>query len=249
MTDSTHELSPTDRAILAAFRELESPPPGAAARVYRATLARIESQDDVSPPVAPAMLWVRSIALSFAIAAAVLLAIRGVVTGASALREQARAVPAQAEHGVAGDTEVSGRAQKAKPPKPTPAAKPDEPAAAAEVPAAAVEPEPTVQEPPTPRAAPARADSSASDLAADLELLAEAKRTADPTPRLSLLERHAKAHPRSTLAEERDVLIIEALCALGRTSEARTKATRFAERHPRSAFHARVQKSCVSAGH
>lgn len=248
MTESMHELSATDRAILTAFREHESPPPGAAQRVYLAALARITDEDEGPAPIPP-IPWLRSIALSVAIAAAVLLAMRGVVTGARALREDARATPGQAALGVSDDTETSGEAQVAKPPKParSTAAPPATEAAQAPV----VVPEPPAPTPDPAAARPPRsrgAAADASDLAADLELLAEAKRTADPTPRLQLLSRHAKAHPRSTLAEERDVLIIETLCALGRSADARARATAFAERRPASAFHARVSKSCAAHG-
>ena len=51
-----------------------------------------------------------------------------------------------------------------------------------------------------------------------------------------LLQQHAKAHPNSTLAEEREVLIIETLCALGRSADAHARATAFSKRHPKSAF-------------
>lgn len=256
MTESMHELSATDRAILEAFRAAENPPPGAARRVYAAVRDRVEAEHDVSGPISvpqpvpQPVPWLRSIALSFAIAAAVLLAMRGVVTGAAALREEARATPAQAQHDVAGDADTSGEAHVAKPPKTTPAARTTAtPEPAPEVPAieepAVPPPAAALPETAPSRSSKSRATTEASDLAADLELLAEAKRTIDPTPRLALLTRHAKAHPSSTLSEERDVLLIETLCALGRTGDAKTRATAFATRHPKSAFHARVSQSCA----
>jgi hypothetical protein len=254
MPQSMHELSATDRAILEAFRAAENPPPGAARRVYAAVRDRVEAEEhDVPGPISrPPIPWLRSIALSVAIAAAVLLTMRGVVTGAAALREEARTAPAQAQHDVAGDAETSGEAQVAKPPKTTPPARAS--ATSEPVPEAPALEEPAVPEPApvAPASSPSRSSKSraateASDLAADLELLAEAKRTIDPTPRLALLTRHAKTHPGSTLSEERDVLLIETLCALGRTADAKTRATAFATRHPKSAFHARVSQSCARA--
>lgn len=242
------ELDACDREILAAFRDHEAPPPGTAERVYERVVAHPDGTLELQP--APGVPWARSIAISVAIAAGVLLAIRGVVTGAAALRESPVAVPTQAELGHAGEPN-EGRAQVAKPAKPTPRpARPAPAPAIVDTPAAAVDPSP-VDAPPPARSRVARATTPAEDgsnLARDLELLATAKRTADATARIALLERHAREHPKSKLAEERDVLTIETLCALGRQSDAKKRARTFAERHAGSAFNTRVEKSCAGAG-
>jgi hypothetical protein len=231
-------LDARDRKLLAAFRDGESPPPGVAKRCYDAVVARVDADDlDFAP--APPVPWLRSIALSFAIAAAVLLMMRGTIVMVAGLRaDTSSSVHVLAEHVEREDPPPQVAEIAAPSIAPTPVTVPSEA-------------EPSMPEPPTePPAAttPKKRGQAATDLTADLALLTAAKRATDPAQRLKLLEQHARDHRSSTFAEERDVLTIEALCELRRDSEAKTRASAFLRLHPRSAFAARVQQSCAAAG-
>jgi hypothetical protein len=65
---------------------------------------------------------------------------------------------------------------------------------------------------------------------------------ADPARALSLANQHAQRAPRGNLAQEREVIAIEALVKLGRAAEAKQRAARFAAAYPRSAQLRRVQQ-------
>jgi hypothetical protein len=56
----------------------------------------------------------------------------------------------------------------------------------------------------------------------------------DPGATLALTQEHARRFPTGTLAPEREVLAIEALARLGRTSEARARLDSFRSRYPQS---------------
>jgi outer membrane protein assembly factor BamD (BamD/ComL family) len=53
---------------------------------------------------------------------------------------------------------------------------------------------------------------------------------------LAALDKHAREFPHGRLAEERDVLRVQALALGGRTDEARTRAEAFRARYPKSVF-------------
>jgi hypothetical protein len=55
-----------------------------------------------------------------------------------------------------------------------------------------------------------------------------------PAQALTLMQEHARTYPASWLAEERDALIVRALLALHRTTQARAALERFAARYPES---------------
>jgi hypothetical protein len=78
------------------------------------------------------------------------------------------------------------------------------------------------------------------DVEAELALLRSAQDAlrASPATALSIAEEHARRFGDGTLAQEREVVAIEALAALSRLPEARARAERFSARWPRSA-HAR----------
>ena len=78
------------------------------------------------------------------------------------------------------------------------------------------------------------------DIDAELQLLREAQSVlrSDPARALAVAAEHARRFEDGTLAQEREVVAIEALVALSRLPEARARAERFAARWPRSA-HAR----------
>lgn len=103
-----------------------------------------------------------------------------------------------------------------------------------------------------PKAASASAAATASphaegSLSAETHLVRDATsalQRGDGTAALASLDEHARRFPHGVLSEERDAQRVLALCNLGRTAEARTRAARFTEQHPRSALAAKVRDSC-----
>lgn len=81
------------------------------------------------------------------------------------------------------------------------------------------------------------------DLAAELALIRAAE-AASPSEALEQLAEHAERFPSGTLASERDGLMILTLCTLGRTNEARTRASRFVVDYPTSLMIERITKTC-----
>jgi hypothetical protein len=75
------------------------------------------------------------------------------------------------------------------------------------------------------------------------ELLAKAWQALanDPAASLALVDRDRALHPKGALAEERDALHIQALAALKRDDEARTRAAQFLGKYPQSVHRKRVE--------
>ncbi|MFS8067156.1 MAG: hypothetical protein ACMG6S_12365 [Byssovorax sp.] len=69
-----------------------------------------------------------------------------------------------------------------------------------------------------------------------------------PSRALDLVSRHAARFPGSALGQEREVLAIDALDRLGRSSEARARAAAFAARFPSSAHLHRLEALVPSTG-
>ena len=92
-------------------------------------------------------------------------------------------------------------------------------------------PRPRLREPPP-----------AADPAAELGLIREAQRAlrSDPSRALALAREHRARFPDGALAQEREVLAIDALARSGRTDEARRRAAAFRRRWPRSAHRRRI---------
>jgi hypothetical protein len=92
---------------------------------------------------------------------------------------------------------------------------------------------------PLPAAVPA---AVSADPVAELALLSRARRVllASPERALALTDEHARSYPQGALAEEREVLAIEALVKAGRRDEAQKRRDEFARTHPRSAHLARL---------
>ena len=67
----------------------------------------------------------------------------------------------------------------------------------------------------------------------------------DPALALAQLERHGAEYPRSSLAPQRAVARMNALCQLGRVDEARAVADDFIAAHPSSPLLARVRSVCT----
>jgi hypothetical protein len=93
---------------------------------------------------------------------------------------------------------------------------------------------------PTPSAAEAR--PTPSDVGNELDLLARARRVvaSDPARALQLTAEHARRFSDGVLAQEREVLAIDALSRLGHRDLATARARRFIERYPDSAHRARL---------
>ncbi len=129
------------------------------------------------------------------------------------------------------------------PASPRPAAK--EPSSAAQaVPPVASE---TARAPAPDRTNPAPSSRS-QRLSAEIELLARvnaAVNAGDGTRALRLLAEYDREFRPAILAEERAAASVLALCAAGRTSEARAAAKRFSSRWQRSPHSARISKSCA----
>lgn len=85
-------------------------------------------------------------------------------------------------------------------------------------------------------------------LTRETRLVAEARealRAGEAGRALALLEEHARRFPGGVLAAEREAERVTALCALGRSAEARAHAARFSREHPSSALGARVRAACA----
>jgi hypothetical protein len=90
--------------------------------------------------------------------------------------------------------------------------------------------------------------SAAPDLAAELDLLARARRVVagSPARALQLTAEHAQRFTDGVLAQEREVLAIEALFRMGQRDLAIKRARRFTERYPDSAHRVRLDAELQS---
>jgi hypothetical protein len=89
--------------------------------------------------------------------------------------------------------------------------------------------------------------SAPSSLDAEIALVRDARaalRGGDAARALALLDEHTRRFSRGALAEDCDAERIYALCALGRSGEARSLASRFLTSHPASPHGASVRASC-----
>ncbi|AKV00300.1 hypothetical protein AKJ09_06963 [Labilithrix luteola] len=155
-------------------------------------------------------------------------------------------VPAKEPIGPSKDSHVAvAKSISARTPTKLPLVNP--PAPAAPEPVAAVDPPvpSKVDEPaasPAPEASPsapiARAPSGESEVA--YLRRAQASLNMNPTRALALADEHPSRFPEGVLAQEREVIAIDALVKLRRTAEARTRAGAFRSRYPSSAHLARV---------
>jgi len=128
------------------------------------------------------------------------------------------------------------------PDAPTPAAPLPDPFPAEPEPVAPVEPPPSVPEPVRPGGRAPAQTAAPEDPEAEVRLLQQAQDalSGSPTQALALAREHTRRFPRGTLAQEREVLAIDALVRLGRTAEAQTRADRFHSRWPGSSHGRRV---------
>lgn len=93
-----------------------------------------------------------------------------------------------------------------------------------------------------PRATPTSPRTPRTDAVEELKLLTRARRVLPSRPEttLALSVEHAELYPRGVLAEEREVLAIEALLKLARPNEARQRARAFMRSFPNSSQRARL---------
>jgi len=136
----------------------------------------------------------------------------------------------------------------APPPVMPPAAVPHEPrlpappiATAAPVEAERLAPEPEAAVTPVRKTAPV--DALGEEVAI-LSRATSALRAGNPGEGLRLLNEHQRKFPKGRLAEERRAARIQALCALGRRTEAEAELARLARSSPRSPHLARAQRAC-----
>jgi hypothetical protein len=106
-------------------------------------------------------------------------------------------------------------------------------------------PSPAVVAAPAPRRLPSPAPSviaPVDDSEADVTLVqsAHAALASDPARTLALCAEHARRFPNGLMAQEREVLAIEALVKTGRMSDARARADRFAASYPSSTHLRRI---------
>jgi len=249
------ELHEPLRRDLAALRQRADPPPGAEQRVLASIEAAgfdlgsepelIEATELGAPvreTLAPLAWSAKVVAITLALAGVGILAVRGSVLAARALAPPPSPRPTVAEPATPATLVPSPERppERVGPPSPasmaTPASTPPSPSPAPTNPAAVV-PRPSRSDSSGPE--PASPDSLAAELA-----LVESARAADPAAALELLEHHAQRFPAGALATERELLIVESLCALGRLDQARARAGTFARTHPASPQLTKLRTVC-----
>lgn len=104
---------------------------------------------------------------------------------------------------------------------------------------------PSESAPPPPASSSVRTSTSAAPEGpeAEVRLLERAQDAlrSRPAEALALADDHARRFPRGMLAQEREVIAIEALVKTGRTSEAKARAARFKARFPGSSHTRRIE--------
>ncbi|MEX1364383.1 MAG: hypothetical protein AB1Z98_14750 [Nannocystaceae bacterium] len=270
---SIPELSPAAREMLGALRADESPTAGQRRRQWAALQQRVGGPSASAASVAPAVTGARGlyyakvVAVTMALAAAVLVAVKLVGMGVATLDERAREPAVEAPY--RGGAESEGGQARSGGPSPGSVDRPERPAAAAPGEGqseAVVGTEVVVQTPvesavvrdvaepesvrPRPRPSPRPASepaSAASSLMAELALIKEAtaaKQQGRTAAGLRALQRHAEQFPKGTLADERRVLRAELLCAAGRPDEARAEVRSFLRQRAGSALSGRMERAC-----
>jgi hypothetical protein len=122
------------------------------------------------------------------------------------------------------------------PPSASPAASTPPPRASAPPTASASAPSPA----PTIEASAAPEPPAAGESEVALLQRAQDALGADPARALALASEHEQRFPRGSLGQERELLAVSALVALGRSEDARARAIRFLARHPDSAHRSRL---------
>ncbi len=182
---------------------------------------------------------VKAVGATLALTVVGLVGVRGAVLGARALGDRP-----SAEHPSPSEpTAVSAPQQPNLAPPPLPP--PPGPAEPSTLEAEAGDPEapaPTARKPQP--ASKATSEPSANSLAAEMALLEQANAARDLESKLTLLDRHADRFANGQLADEREILRIEALCELDELERAGAVARRFLAKRPNSPLRARIQRAC-----
>ena len=81
-------------------------------------------------------------------------------------------------------------------------------------------------------------------------LLGQAQRALpkDPDLALTIVRQHERRYPNGLLGQEREAVAVSALWQIGRRDEARQRAERFAEEHPRSTYLGRMRHILAQPG-
>jgi hypothetical protein len=120
-----------------------------------------------------------------------------------------------------------------------------EPSVAAEPPAPAAEPPPAAPESAAPKASPPASEAAREKASGPSEsaLLAQAQAAlrTDPARALALTREHKRRFPKGALAQEREVIAIQALNRMGDGESARKRAKDFENSYPGSAHRRKVQ--------
>lgn len=243
-------LSPAAQQLLRAFRDDESP----TELVRRRGLVSVHARIDQEPAAEGGRFYAKAVAVTLMLAAAVLLALKIVGAGVTALAGQAREPAMEAPY-QGGGTAEGGQAVE-RTPVVTPPRRPAPPRVPPTVEVEAPPEAPSLAEPePTPAVpvararatAPSAAPSTVEDLQAELMLIKrarEARQAGRHADGLAALAEHARRFPQGTLADERRVMKAELLCASGRTKDARALVRRFLEQRAGSALAGRMGGVC-----
>lgn len=125
---------------------------------------------------------------------------------------------------------------------PTPSAVSTAPASSTPETQPTAPPEAPSSAPVAPRQRPVPAARPAADESALLRQ-AQAQLKSNPARALALTHEHRRQFPRGALAQEREVIAIDALARLGQGSEAQKRARDFDERYPGSAHRRKVESA------
>lgn len=255
--------------LLSAYREVAGPDAEAKARAWAGLARRARAGEVVVLAPEPIVGPRRPLGV-FAAAAAAVVVIAGVAysLGAGSASSSRSAGFDQAVHGDASIAPPSSAevVSTSPPAKPTPAVLPEAAPPIVDAPSVDVPivdapsvdaPSIDVRPAELPRARPRREPAAAAPVQqpepepsvdpAEILALRAAQRllAQDPAEALAQLERHGAEYPRSSLAPQRAVARMNALCQLGRVDEARAVADDFIAAHPSSPLLARVRGVCT----
>lgn len=257
-------MSHLDERTRAALLAREDPPPGAQDRVFAAILASGPPGGGGGEGQGPTPSGSGGFELGFVakvVGATIGLTSVGLVSlalvgaGVRAIDRPSR----PAAEARAGSAPAHARAHEPTPVE-HPALEPGREAAIRQTPSTA--PEPALGKPSKPGAGSSTATASAPagdelgldqdlereldhDLERELALMQQARDASSATARLALLDRHAREFASGVLADEREVLRVETLCALGRVDEAESLAAKFVQAKPSNPLRSRVEPACA----
>lgn len=244
------ELSPKARALLEAMQTVDSPTADIEARAWTAVTSRTAA-GDLGPSVPAEPIGPSAAASSAWLGKPVLW-----IVGAVAIATGTALALGRDDAPVDPPTPIEVRTIDEVPPTPARAAIPVPPAPAPVVTPPPVETPAVVPAPvkrtrgktePVRPAKPTPPVEGPDALEQEMRLMSDARAAlgaGDAARAITLLQSHAKQFPRGAFVLEREVSWITALCALGRTDAARTRADAFLQRHGSHALAAKVRASC-----